>query len=175
MMNVNTRRRPIIVTYFKLGILLHLITIVEIAVIYFAFKYFHLLAWLDTGNYLIKLFLLICLVFPPLFPQCDARARFQNYKQMKDHLFLYGFQPRIIKPFSHSRCQRDAVMAAAEELGLSKECKAFYKQHCKFSGAKVCSYRLCQDSVLAILPFITKRKIKCDFNQFIFILKNGLS
>lgn len=118
--------RPLIITYFKLGYLLHLMTIAEIVLIVVCFKQFHLIAWAQEGNPFLRWFLLFCLVFPPVFPQCDARSRYQNYKQVKDHLFLYGYQNRIIKPFSHSRCQRDAVLAAAEELSLEAECKKYF-------------------------------------------------
>ena len=120
--------RPFIVTYYRLGYLLHFMTIAEVVLIVAFFKQFHLLAWAQEGNPFIRWFLLFCLVFPPIFPQCDARSRYQNYKQVKDHLFLYGFQSRIIKPFSHSRCQRDAVLAAAEELGYKTECKNYFKK-----------------------------------------------
>lgn len=119
--------RPFIVTYYRLGYLLHLMTIAEVVLIVACFKQFHLITWAQSGNPMIRWFLLFCLVFPPIFPQCDARSRYQNYKQVKDHLFLYGFQCRIIKPFSHSRCQRDAVLAAAEELGFENECKNYFK------------------------------------------------
>jgi len=74
-----------------------------------------------------KAFCLLSLLVAPIYPQCDARSRYQNYKQVKDHLYLYGFQSRIVKPFSYSRCQRDAVIAAAEELGLEKQCKDYFK------------------------------------------------
>ena len=114
------RRRPFLITYFKLGYLLHLMTIAEVLCIYACFQYFHLAQLVQTGNIFFNFFCALCLICPPFFPQCDARSRFQNYKQVKDYLFLYGFQTRIIKPFSFSRCQRDAVLAAAEELGLKK-------------------------------------------------------
>lgn len=119
--------RPFIVTYYRLGYLLHLMTIAEIVLIVACFKQFHLLSWAQSGSPILRWFVLFCLVFPPIFPQCDARSRYQNYKQVKDHLFLYGYQNRIIKPFSHSRCQRDAVIAAAEELGFKTECKNYFK------------------------------------------------
>ncbi|OYU55241.1 MAG: hypothetical protein CFE25_09825 [Chitinophagaceae bacterium BSSC1] len=102
-------------------------TIAEIVLIVACFKQFHLLSWAQSGSPILRWFVLFCLVFPPIFPQCDARSRYQNYKQVKDHLFLYGYQNRIIKPFSHSRCQRDAVIAAAEELGFKTECKNYFK------------------------------------------------
>jgi hypothetical protein len=63
----------------------------------------------------------------PLFAQLDARSRYQNYKLVKDRLYLHGFQPRIIRPFMKSRCQRDAVNAAAYELGMSANCKTYFR------------------------------------------------
>jgi len=118
--------RPFIITYCKLGYLLHLMTIAEIGLIVLCFQQFHLLQWAQSGNSWIRWGLLFCLIFPPVFPLCDARSRYQNYKQIKDHLFLFGFQNRIVKPFSHSRCQRDAVLAAAEELGYKETCKNYF-------------------------------------------------
>jgi hypothetical protein len=63
----------------------------------------------------------------PLFAQLDARSRYQNYKLVKDNLFAYGFQKRIVKPFIKSRCQRDAVKAAAYDLGRSQQCKEYFR------------------------------------------------
>ncbi len=127
MIQVSIKYRPFLITYYRLGYLLHVMTIAEIIMIVACFKQFHLIDWAISGNPFIRWFLLCCLVFPPIFPQCDARSRYQNYKQVKDYLFLYGFQNRIIKPFLHSRCQRDAVLAAAEELGFEKECKKYFR------------------------------------------------
>ena len=84
--------------------------------------------WVQEGNIYLKSFAIFCLIFPPIFPQLDVRSRFQNYKQVKDHFYQYGFQKRIVNPFAHSKCQRDAVIAAAEELGFAQECKKHFDQ-----------------------------------------------
>jgi len=126
-MVIQVQNRSLLITYLKLGYLLHLMTIGEMAIIYCCFKYFDISYWLFNGLFLFKFILLFALVSAPIYPQCDARSRYQNYKQVKDHLYIYGFQPRIIKPFSFSRCQRDAVLAAAEELGMEKECKQYFE------------------------------------------------
>ena len=126
-MVVQLQKRCLLLTYLKLGYLLHLMTLAELVIIYYGFQYFNIGKWLQSDFFLLKSFLLTSLIVAPIFPQCDARSRFQNYKQVKDHLYLNGFQPRIIKPFSFSRCQRDAVLAAAEELGMAKECKQYFK------------------------------------------------
>jgi len=113
--------------YLKMGYLLHLMTLVELIIIIVCFQNFKIGGWLNNGNFILKSVGLFLFVSAPIFPQCDARSRFQNYKQVKDHLYLYGFQARIIKPFASARCQRDAVIAAAEELGLEKLCKQYFR------------------------------------------------
>ncbi len=125
-MVVQVQKRSFFHTYVKLGYLLHLMTIAEIAVILGCFLQFNLIKWVQDDFIVVKSVLLLSFVCAPIFPQCDARSRYQNYKQVKDHLYIYGFQPRIIKPFSFSRCQRDAVLAAAEELGMEKECRQYF-------------------------------------------------
>jgi hypothetical protein len=125
-MIVQVQRRSFFQTYLKLGYLLHLMTIAEIALIIGCFLQFELIKWAQDEYVFLKSVFLFAFVCAPIFPQCDARSRYQNYKQVKDHLYLYGFQPRIIKPFSFSRCQRDAVIAAAEELGMEKQCIQYF-------------------------------------------------
>lgn len=63
----------------------------------------------------------------PIFGQLDARSRFQNYKQIKDQIFIYGYDERIFKPVLKSRCQRDAAWLSAKELGYAKQCKSYFK------------------------------------------------
>lgn len=125
-MGITVQKRSLFFTYLKLGYLLHLMTFAEILLIIIFFQNVDVASWLQEGFFLLKIVFLLCFVTAPLFPQCDARSRFQNYKQIKDHLYLYGFQSRIVKPFSFSRCQRDAVLAAAEELGMEKICKQYF-------------------------------------------------
>jgi hypothetical protein len=125
-MVAQVQKRSFFLTYLRLGYLLHVMTIAEIVVIISCFQNFDLISWAKDEFIVLKSVFLIAFVTAPIFPQCDARSRYQNYKQVKDHLYLYGFQPRIIKPFSFSRCQRDAVITAAEELGMEKECTNYF-------------------------------------------------
>ena len=62
----------------------------------------------------------------PFFAEFDARGRYQNYKQVKDVLEQRGFDERLIKPFMHSKCQRDAVLVASEDLGFKKKVSDYY-------------------------------------------------
>jgi len=119
-----------IISYVKAGYLLHLITLFEVTFFSSVYYFADIMSWFNNSNYLIlKLIAVSPSVCMPLFAQLDARSRFQNYKLVKDHLYIYGFQARILKPFIKSRCQRDAAKAAARELGLSYECREFFKRH----------------------------------------------
>lgn len=126
-MVVLVQKRNLLITYMKLGYLLHLMTLAELYIIVNCFQTYDIIEWVRNDYSVLKSIILFLFVAAPIFPQCDARSRYQNYKQVKDHLYLYGFQARIIKPFSFSRCQRDAVIAAAEELGMEKQCREYFK------------------------------------------------
>jgi hypothetical protein len=60
-----------------------------------------------------------------LISEKDAYGRYQNYKQVKDLMHIYGFQKRLLKPFMLSRCQRNAACVAAKDLKLEKEVKMY--------------------------------------------------
>jgi hypothetical protein len=116
-------------SYIKAGILLHAMTLIEITLFDFLFIRFAIFQWISDGNSLIKFVTVISFVILPIIAQLDARSRFQNYKLVKDYLWQYGFEPKIIKLFIRSRCQRDAVLTAASELGMNKQCKTFFRKH----------------------------------------------
>lgn len=114
--------------YLRIGFLLHLMTIAGIAM---AFYFFILAQHIGFESIRIEtLFYLYLSAYGaslPLFAQLDARSRYQNYKLMKDKLYRYGFSKRIVEPLSWSRCQRDAIQVAADDLGYSKEMKSLFK------------------------------------------------
>jgi hypothetical protein len=119
-----------IISYLKAGRLLHIITLFEILFFSSVYHFADVASWLNNSDYImLKLIVVSPSVCMPLFAQLDARSRFQNYKLVKDHLYIYGFQARILKPFVKSRCQRDAAKAAAGELGLSQECGQYFKKN----------------------------------------------
>jgi len=117
-----------LISYFKAGSLLHLITLSEILFFSCLYLSFDVVSWLKGDFLLLKLIALSPSVCMPLFAQLDARSRYQNYKLVKDHLYIYGFHTRIIKPFIKSRCQRDAAKAAAYELGMMEHCEEYFKK-----------------------------------------------
>lgn len=116
-----------ILSYLKASSLLHIITLLELGLFVILWKYTNFYGWLDDSNWPIRSVILVYLVGLPLFAQLDARSRFQNYKMVKDHLYVYGFNTRIISLFMKSKCQRDAAFSAAKELRMGKACKTFFR------------------------------------------------
>jgi hypothetical protein len=116
-----------IISYLKAGRLLHLVTLTEVLIFCFILSLPGVRSWL-TGNYFfLKILALSPAITLPLISQLDARSRYQNYKLIKDNLHIYGFQKRLLKPFIKSRCQRDAIKAAAGELGILHLCTEYFK------------------------------------------------
>ena len=115
-------------SYLRAGYFLHVMTLAELALLCMVSSHLSVsfADGLDAGI-AFKLMFLSFLAALPLFSQLDARSRYQNYKQLKDQLFLYGFDRRIFKPVVKSRCQRDAALAAAEELGHGDTCRAYFR------------------------------------------------
>ncbi|WP_297702520.1 hypothetical protein [uncultured Eudoraea sp.] len=57
----------------------------------------------------------------------DGWSRFQNYKRAKDLFFVHGFNSRIADMYSVSKCQRNAAIVAAEELGYNDEITSYFR------------------------------------------------
>ena len=62
-----------------------------------------------------------------LFSQLDALSRYQNFKQLRDQFYRFGFNNRIVKPMAKSRCQRIASILAASYVGNEEETKSYFK------------------------------------------------
>ena len=113
------------VSYIRAGYLLHLISCLEASVCIFIFY------WQGKAlapHFALKTAVIGVTTFLVLFGQLDARSRYQNYKLIKDNLFIHGFQERMLKPFMKSRCQRDAMMTAAAELGMQQQCNEYFRK-----------------------------------------------
>ena len=115
------------VHYVKIGAFLHLMSLLGLALFLTSFKvslfYF---GHQQTGPGYFWALVSLCFFTVPFFAQFDAYGRYQNYKQVKDVLFEMGYDRRLIKPFMHSKCQRDAVIVAAQDLNHQKEVKDFF-------------------------------------------------
>ena len=115
-----------VLTYLRVGMLLHIMSLLEIAIIYYAFPLHPHSRVLSKGvEWWNQAGFIFCLLLP-VFAQLDARSRYQNYKQVKDQFIRYGFHSRIVRPFLKSRCQRQAVLVAALELGYASPCKQLF-------------------------------------------------
>ena len=104
--------------YLSAGKLLHAITVTELITI--------TAIAICIGQHPLAYPALITLSLLPLFTQLDARSRFQEYKRVKDQLARYGPNRRIFKSAAGSRCQRDAVLAAARQLGYASQCRVYF-------------------------------------------------
>lgn len=101
--------------YLAAGILLHAITAVELL--------FLLVIASMADLHPLKISVMTLLGLLAIFTQLDARSRFQEYKKIRDQLVHYGPDRRIFKSLSRSRCQRDAALAAARQLGHASICQ----------------------------------------------------
>ncbi len=104
--------------YLSAGVLLHAITGIELL----AMLAVALIMEAAPNTYLV----LSVLGLFPILTQLDARSRFQEYKKVRDQLIRYGPDRRIFKSMAASRCQRDAAMAAARQLGCAADGSAFF-------------------------------------------------
>ncbi len=128
-MNILRRTVQRIGSYIRAGLLLHVVTVTELLVLGVVGPELLPFTARSVWEAVFDTAALTFLVSLPVLSQLDARSRFQSYKRVKDHLFRFGFDTRILRPFLKSRCQRDAVMAAAGELGYGRQCRAyFYRQ-----------------------------------------------
>jgi len=57
----------------------------------------------------------------------DGFCRYREYQRLKGALARRGFHPRLLGPVSTSRCQRDAALAAARELGHLVRARAHFR------------------------------------------------
>lgn len=62
----------------------------------------------------------------------DGWSRYQNYKRAKDQFFIHGFREKIAHLYIGSKCQRMAAETAAQELGILKKVRDYYRK----SGVK---------------------------------------
>ena len=116
-----------VVSYLRAGLLLHIITLLEISLLaVLAPKLLLFKTGFQTETIPVNAGIFLFLATLPIFSQLDARSRFQNYKRVKVQFMNFGFDRRLLRPLLKSRCQRDAAQAAADELGYGSRCRAFY-------------------------------------------------
>ena len=117
-----------LIQFLKVGYFLHIMTLIGFFLIYLGFL--KLVEWLENPEsyYYLVLYILIFIegLTLPFFSEMDALGRYQNYKQIKDKLYSLGYDERLLNPLMHSKCQRDAVIMAAEDLNCKIEVKRYF-------------------------------------------------
>jgi len=104
--------------YLAAGRLLHVITMIALVSV--------LLVATFTEGRPLKIPITVGVGLMAFFSQLDARSRYQEYKRARDQLAAYGPNRRIFRSLSGSRCQRDAVLAAATQLGHADACRSHF-------------------------------------------------
>ncbi len=119
-----------IIIFYRVGELLHLIALIAFISFIYSLNY-TLLFYNQHRIFLVVVYgYMAYLTFGIfLFAELDARSRFQNFKQLRDQLFKYGYNERIIKPMLNSRCQRDAAKLACEYFGYENMAKSYFYSH----------------------------------------------
>ncbi|HWS60455.1 MAG TPA: hypothetical protein VN182_05960 [Flavobacterium sp.] len=90
--------------------------------------YINFLALKEAEEVSLIIHLFFCCYFFTLIitTQLDAYSRYQNYKMAKDLLHQYGFKKPLVRLFSKSKCQREAIAEAANCLSLKKEVNDYF-------------------------------------------------
>lgn len=121
------KQPPIIISYLRVGKLLYYSLLLFILEAWFFWKKLQT-AYTESTIPVIA-FWLICFLFAfshIFLVAMDGWSRFQNYKRAKDQFYVHGFNKRIANTYIGSKCQRNAAIVAAEELGIGEKVKIYY-------------------------------------------------
>lgn len=80
-------------------------------------------AWWVTAIWLVCFVFAFVHIFLVL---ADGWSRYQNYKRAKDLFYEHGYRDRIARLYIASKCQRNAALEAAGELGVKEQVEAYY-------------------------------------------------
>lgn len=117
----------LIIRFWKVGKLLHLIACLALIIAVFLFSILMKLDYTEDFNlWFFELAAFICFFNMCILAELDGYSRFQNYKQLKDQMYLNGYQERQLKPLLKSSCQRQAATLAADELGFGKAVRCYF-------------------------------------------------
>jgi hypothetical protein len=145
-----------LVTYIRVGIFLHVNTILYLFLVKPIFDIG--LAGFEQGLFLSGIcwsWLSTFFLTNAVLSQLDARSRWQNYKQIKDQLYGFGYRERIFKPVLKSSCQRHAALIAASELGYREQVLELFRSH----GYRW--YHIPPDFVVSHPQFLLSRHFWC--------------
>jgi len=130
-MNINPippQPHPLI-SYFRVGKLLYYSLTLFILESYIYWIYLER-AWKNESSWYIIGFWIVYFLFSffhIFLVMADGWSRHQNYKRAKDLFYDHGYHPRIARLYISSKCQRNAALEAAKELGIMAEVQNYYK------------------------------------------------
>lgn len=115
------------IRYYKVGNFLHIVALLAFSFDVVAISKLFVLSY-SSSPVTYMLWVSVLVIFGSMFvlAELDGYSRFQNYKQVKDQVYMNGYQERLLKPLTRSSCQREAAILACEELGLSIEVKRYF-------------------------------------------------
>lgn len=114
--------------YLKVGRFLHIMTLIALMIFVVSIQNVRFsITSFDATNFL-WLFLLLFGLSVAVISQLDAFGRFQNYKQLKDKFYEYGFNLKLLRPFMFSKCQRDAILIASEDFESKDKAKKYFNE-----------------------------------------------
>lgn len=68
----------------------------------------------------------VCWLVVAVFALADAVSRHREAQRIRLMFLKYGFDVRILEPLARSRCQRDAAIFAADEVGHGEEARRYF-------------------------------------------------
>ncbi len=100
----------------------------------------------------------LCWLVVALFALADGISRHRECQRITLMFLKYGYSKRILEPLTKSRCQRDAAIFAADEVGHGEEARVYFVE----LGYRW--YHILPDSVLrAPLSFLRPKFILSAF------------
>lgn len=113
------------VSYIRTGFILHAFSIIVFSLFLICYNQLF-----DSKGFMLIVFTMLSMFFftISITSQLDAYSRYQDYKRVKDLLYIHGFRERIMKPYSRSRCQRNAISEAALQLGMLPMLNEYFYQ-----------------------------------------------
>ena len=115
------------IRFIKVGRSLHIITLLGIGLFFLGLHKFELIPFssFEFSNYF-WLYIISLGFTLPIFAELDAYGRYQDYKLLKDIIYKNGFDNRLIKIFMYSKCQRDSVLVAVDDLEYRKKAEDYF-------------------------------------------------
>ena len=101
------------------------------------------------------------------FALADSLSRYREFIRMRNAFKRFGLRTRILKRAAGSRCQRDAALAAAAEIGCVLEARAFfrslgYRWYHVLPDRVVANPRIVFSASFLVTGFFSRRLRECE-------------